>query len=88
MKSAIITILILGAVAGLLYFYWFDWRSAETRGDENVFCTLDAKLCPDGSYVGRVPPTCEFAMCPNPTNATSSATTTPDDDIYSTPNAS
>ncbi len=27
-------------------------------------CTLDAKLCPDGSYVGRVPPNCEFAMCP------------------------
>ncbi|MEI6058714.1 MAG: hypothetical protein WCP89_02990, partial [archaeon] len=25
---------------------------------------LDAKLCPDGSYVGRVPPSCAFATCP------------------------
>ncbi len=28
-------------------------------------CTMEAKLCPDGSGVGRVPPTCEFAACPN-----------------------
>ncbi len=27
-------------------------------------CTLDAKLCPDGSYVGRTGPNCEFAPCP------------------------
>jgi hypothetical protein len=27
-------------------------------------CTQDAKLCPDGSYVGRVAPSCEFAQCP------------------------
>ncbi len=31
---------------------------------EGVFCTMDAKLCPDGSYVGRIPPNCEFAQCP------------------------
>ncbi len=31
---------------------------------EGVFCTMDAKLCADGSYVGRVPPACEFAACP------------------------
>lgn len=27
-------------------------------------CTMDAKMCPDGSYVGRVPPSCNFAPCP------------------------
>ncbi|GEM_PF-3333106 len=27
-------------------------------------CTQDAKLCPDGSYVGRTGPNCEFASCP------------------------
>ena len=32
--------------------------------DEMVFCTMDAKECPDGSYVGRVAPDCEFAPCP------------------------
>ncbi|MDP3953794.1 MAG: hypothetical protein Q8Q06_00050 [bacterium] len=33
--------------------------------DENIFCTQDAKLCSDGSYVGRVGPNCEFAVCPD-----------------------
>lgn len=34
--------------------------------DQNVACTMDAKQCPDGSYVGRVGPNCEFAACPTP----------------------
>lgn len=29
-----------------------------------IYCTDDAKLCPDGSYVSRLPPDCEFASCP------------------------
>lgn len=32
--------------------------------EDGVACTMDAKICPDGSAVGRVPPTCEFAACP------------------------
>ncbi len=31
---------------------------------EEVFCTMEAKMCPDGSYVGRSGPKCEFAECP------------------------
>ncbi len=31
---------------------------------EPVMCTQDAKQCPDGSYVGRSGPRCEFATCP------------------------
>jgi hypothetical protein len=34
--------------------------------NEPVACTMDAKMCPDGSYVGRVGPSCEFAACPVP----------------------
>ncbi|MFH1546239.1 MAG: hypothetical protein ABIE14_02595 [Patescibacteria group bacterium] len=30
-----------------------------------VVCTEDAKVCPDGSTVGRVGPDCEFATCSN-----------------------
>jgi plastocyanin len=30
----------------------------------NARCTEEAKLCPDGSYVGRTGPKCEFAACP------------------------
>jgi len=29
-----------------------------------IACTEEAKLCPGGSAVGRVPPDCEFAPCP------------------------
>jgi hypothetical protein len=34
--------------------------------DDNgpVACTMDAKICPDGSAVGRTGPNCEFAACP------------------------
>ncbi len=38
-------------------------------------CNADAKICPDGSSVGRTGPSCEFAACPSP-NATSSIFTT------------
>ena len=36
--------------------------------DKGVACTMDAKLCPDGSSVGRIPPNCEFAPCPASSN--------------------
>jgi len=39
-----------------------------------VACTEEAKLCPDGSAVGRVGPKCEFAACPESISATSSTT--------------
>ncbi len=36
------------------------------RDDEGkVACTMDAKVCPDGSVVGRVGSQCEFAACPS-----------------------
>lgn len=37
--------------------------SSAPVGNQAV-CTADAKQCPDGSYVSRVAPTCEFAACP------------------------
>ena len=38
-------------------------------GDKDglVACTMDAKMCPDGSYVGRSGPNCEF-VCPTTTD--------------------
>lgn len=33
--------------------------------DDFVACTMDAKQCPDGSFVGRQGPDCAFAACPN-----------------------
>lgn len=34
------------------------------EGEEGVVCTMEAKICPDGSSVGRMPPNCEFSPCP------------------------
>lgn len=31
-----------------------------------VACTMEAKICPDGSAVGRSGPKCEFSPCPTP----------------------
>jgi len=35
------------------------------QSSPKIACTEEAKLCPDGSAVGRVPPNCEFAPCPS-----------------------
>ena len=39
-------------------------------------CTMDAKICPDGTAVGRTGPQCEFEACP-----TKEVPITPPDDI-------
>jgi len=39
-------------------------QSSATPSDSMTACTMEAKVCPDGSSVGRVPPSCEFAACP------------------------
>lgn len=36
-------------------------------------CTEEAKLCPDGSAVGRTGPQCEFAACPSSTGSMAEA---------------
>jgi len=35
----------------------------DNEGNSTI-CTLDAKKCPDGTFVGRIGPKCEFAKCP------------------------
>lgn len=52
----------------LLWFWFYLYAPAlEHIGDRgNVRCTQDAMQCPDGSYVGRNGPSCEFDPCPNP----------------------
>lgn len=38
--------------------------SGTSNQPAEVACTQEAKLCPDGSAVGRTGPDCEFAPCP------------------------
>jgi len=43
-----------------------------------VACTMEAKLCPDGSAVGRTGPNCEFAPCPQASAKPTSTLPTPE----------
>jgi len=54
--SAVIAVL---ALSGIAYGAYYKWRGQNKR----VACTMEAKLCPDGSSVGRTGPNCEFAAC-------------------------
>lgn len=40
-----------------------DNLNVKVNSPELIFCTLDAKQCSDGTYVGRTGPKCEF-VCP------------------------
>jgi len=66
--------LVLVGVGGF-YAYKNNVFGNYAGGDENqVFCTMEAKQCPDGSYVGRGGPKCEFAACPTATSASTTTT--------------
>lgn len=59
MKSK--TLILLGLMAILSLF--LTGCSQEVT-PEQVACTEDAKICPDGTVVVRVGPDCEFEFCP------------------------
>lgn len=71
----VLAVVLAGAIGAILVV-----RNPSSNAN-NVQCTLEAKLCPDGSSVGRVPPSCAFAACPlvnvnaSNTNASQSLTT-------------
>lgn len=46
-------------VVGISVFAWYQFL----KNPAEVFCTMEAKQCPDGSFVGRTGPDCEFAEC-------------------------
>lgn len=59
--AGIVLILVVG-IGGFIYRNVAE----RTGGPEPVACTEEAKMCPDGSSVGRIAPSCEFAPCPFP----------------------
>ncbi len=64
MKSlafGIVLILLLG-IGGFLYRNVME----NTGGPLPVACTEEAKICPDGTSVGRTGPSCEFTPCALP----------------------
>jgi hypothetical protein len=58
-----VVVAIAATVGGALYF-----RGYPGNNGRQVACTMEAKLCPDGSAVGRTGSNCEFAECPNTTS--------------------
>ncbi|MFA6536215.1 MAG: hypothetical protein WC250_03455 [Candidatus Paceibacterota bacterium] len=61
-ENTVIVVLVVVAVISGGLALWFNEISFE-RGQ--IACTMEARLCPDGSYVGRVGPKCEFSPCPS-----------------------
>lgn len=49
----------------------FIQKTPEDSSTQPVACTMDAKLCADGSSVGRTGPDCAFAACPGEDRDTS-----------------
>jgi len=58
---------VLVAVGAGAYFYAYQ------NEPEQIACTLEAKICPDGSAVGRMGPNCEFAECPGESGSPSTS---------------
>ena len=53
------------ALVSVAAVYLMPETSSDTPdSEEPTFCTADAMLCPDGTWVGRTGPNCEFAPCP------------------------
>lgn len=53
---------------GLSAMFGFGGHLPSASTSEPIACTMEAMLCPDGSYVGRSGPRCEFAPCPSATS--------------------
>ncbi|MFA5134527.1 MAG: hypothetical protein WC505_01930 [Patescibacteria group bacterium] len=74
MKKALyisFAIVVLLGAGIFIYFQYWGTDGIPTNSNTNtpantnaVACTMEAKLCPDGSAVGRTGPNCEFAACP------------------------
>ncbi|MEK7172796.1 MAG: hypothetical protein AAB740_02370 [Patescibacteria group bacterium] len=56
--GAVVLVLMVGVLVGLKFF--------NQPEPEQIACTEEAMLCPDGSAVGRTGPNCDFAACPPP----------------------
>ncbi len=66
--AGIVLVLIVG-IGAFFYRNTFehpDTVTVSTTTPPAVACTTEAKMCPNGSSVGRVGPTCEFSVCPFP----------------------
>jgi len=58
-------LIILTAVVAIVLLAISGYFLLASKTQAPIACTMEAKICPDGSVVGRTGPKCEFASCPN-----------------------
>jgi hypothetical protein len=61
MREYAVIIGVIVVVVGVALWIVNGRAASAPRGQA---CTMEAKICPDGSAVGRTGPNCEFAPCP------------------------
>ncbi|MDO8618505.1 MAG: hypothetical protein Q7R49_01010 [Candidatus Daviesbacteria bacterium] len=66
-KGSVLILILLGVLllAGIAGGGYYFGRQTSKSIPQQIACTMDAKICPDGTGVGRVGPKCEFAPCPS-----------------------
>ena len=64
MKKIILIIPAVVLLSGCTIEDWQISKQASVDTGNQVACTEEAKICPDGSAVGRTGPNCEFEACP------------------------
>src|SRR6266481_4142275 len=57
--SFIVAAIAVAALAGIIFIPKYI-----PAPERQVACTMEAKLCSDGSHVARVGPSCDFSACP------------------------
>lgn len=63
-KNVIIGVIIAVAVIIAAIAGFKAYQANLAKNGTQRACTMEAKVCPDGSAVGRTGPNCEFAACP------------------------
>ena len=64
-RRGFFNIAILIAIAAVLILGGVGVYVANKNRGNTTACTMEAMQCPNGSYVGRTGPKCEFAPCPS-----------------------
>jgi hypothetical protein len=65
MKTNSILIALLGVILVFLVSIGLYLSKAPVTLSEPVFCAQDVRQCPDGTFVNRVAPSCDFDKCPD-----------------------
>jgi hypothetical protein len=82
-RRGLAPVIVVGVVVLILAILAIGyWVANKYRSPGTVACTEEAKLCPDGSSVGRTGPNCEFAACPPVASFTAVAIETSDWKTY------